>query len=186
VHAIGDRATSVALDGFAAAGCTGSIEHAQQVRPEDLPRFAELGVVASVQPRHAVDDRDAADQHWAGTTGWAFPYRALVDAVAQVVFGSDAPVAALDPWDGVASAVHRSLDHRDPWHPEHSLDLDVALAAAAGGRRAVRVGDPADLVVVADPPSAVLARAGAAGLRATEVLGTLVAGCFTHRGAVLG
>jgi predicted amidohydrolase YtcJ len=181
VHAIGDRATAIALDAFAAAGCTGRIEHAQQVLPEDLPRFAELGVVASVQPRHAVDDRDAADQHWAGATGRAFPYRALVDAGAQVVLGSDAPVAPLDPWDGIASAVHRSLDGRAAWHPEQHLDLDVALAAASGGRRGVRVGDAADLVVVAEPPAAVLAREGVGGLRATEVLGTLVGGRWTHR-----
>ena len=181
VHAIGDRATAIALDGFAAAGATGRIEHAQQVCDEDLPRFAELGVVASIQPRHALDDRDAADQHWAGATGRAFPYGALVAAGAQVVFGSDAPVAPLDPWDGIASAVHRSLDGRAAWHPEQHLDLDVALAAASGGRRAVRVGDPADLVVVADPPAAVLARDGVSGLRHTEVLATLVAGRFTHR-----
>jgi len=181
VHAIGDRAIAVALDGFAAAGATGRIEHAQQVLPDDLPRFAELGVVASIQPRHALDDRDAADQHWAGATGRSFPYRALVDAGAEVVLGSDAPVAALDPWDGIASAVHRSLDERDAWHPEQHLELDVALAAASGGRRAVRVGDVADLVVVAESPAAVLARDGAAGLRGTEVLATLVGGRFTHR-----
>jgi predicted amidohydrolase YtcJ len=186
VHAIGDRATAVALDGFAAAGCNGRIEHAQQVLPEDLPRFAELGVVASVQPRHALDDRDAADQHWAGATERAFPYRALVDAGAQVVLGSDAPVAPLDPWDAIASAVHRSLDERGPWHPEQHLDLDVALAAASGGRRAVRVGDVADLVVVPERPADVLAREGAAALRATEVLGTLVGGRWTYRGPVLG
>ncbi|WP_138757632.1 amidohydrolase [Modestobacter altitudinis] len=185
VHAIGDRATGVALDGFAAAGCTGRIEHAQQVHPDDLPRFARLGVAASVQPRHAVDDRDAADQHWAGATGWAFPYRALVDAGAELVLGSDAPVAPLDPWDGIASAVHRSLDGRAAWHPEQHLGLDVALAAASGGRRAVRVGDVADLVVVAEPPAAVLARDGAGGLRTTEVLGTLVAGRWTHRSGSL-
>ncbi|MCW2617915.1 MAG: Amidohydrolase 3 [Modestobacter sp.] len=186
VHAIGDRATAIALDGFAAAGVTGRIEHAQQVHPEDLPRFAELGVVASVQPRHALDDRDAADQHWAGATDRAFAYRALVDAGAEVVLGSDAPVAPLDPWDGIASAVHRSLDGRAPWHPEQQLDLDVALAAASGGRRAVRVGDAADLMVVPEPPASVLAREGVAGLRTTEVLGTLVAGRFTHRAAALG
>jgi predicted amidohydrolase YtcJ len=185
VHAIGDRATAIALDGFAAAGCTGRIEHAQQVLPADLPRFAELGVVASVQPRHALDDRDAADQHWAGATGRAFPYRALRDAGAEIVLGSDAPVAPLDPWDGIASAVHRSLDERAAWHPEQHLDLDVALAAASGGRRAVRVGDAADLMVLAEPPAAVLDRDGVGGLRATEVLGTVVAGRWTHRAPAL-
>jgi predicted amidohydrolase YtcJ len=186
VHAIGDRAAAVALDGFAAAGCTGRIEHAQQVHDADLPRFAELGVVASVQPRHALDDRDAADQHWAAATARAFPYRALVDAGAEIVLGSDAPVAPLDPWDGIASAVHRSLDDRPAWHPEQHLDLDTALAAASGGRRGVRVGDVADLVVVAEPPATVLARDGADGLRAMEVLATLVGGRFTHRAPGLG
>jgi predicted amidohydrolase YtcJ len=185
VHAIGDRATGIALDAFAATGCTGRIEHAQQVHDDDLARFAALGVVASVQPRHAVDDRDAADQHWAGATGRAFPYRALVDAGARVLLGSDAPVAALDPWDGIASAVHRSLDGRAAWHPEQHLDLPVALAAASGGRRGVRVGDTADLVVVAEPPAAVLARDGVGGLRHPEVLATLVAGRFTHRAPAL-
>ncbi|WP_369139747.1 amidohydrolase [Modestobacter versicolor] len=185
VHAIGDRAIAIALDAFAATGCTGRVEHAQQVHDEDLARFAELGVVASVQPRHAVDDRDAADQLWAGATGRAFPYRALVDAGAQVLLGSDAPVAPLDPWDGIASAVHRSLDGRAAWHPEQHLDLPVALAAASGGRRGVRVGDAADLVVVAEHPADVLARDGVGGLRTPEVLGTLVAGRFTHRGPAL-
>ena len=162
------------------------MEHAQQVADADLGRFAALGVVASVQPRHALDDRDAADQHWASATARSFPYRSLVDAGARVVLGSDAPVAPLDPWDGVAAAVHRSLDDRPAWHPEQHLDLDTALAAASGGRRAVRVGDVADLVVVAEPPAEVLARDGAAGLRRTEVLATLVGGRFTHRTAALG
>jgi predicted amidohydrolase YtcJ len=95
-------------------------------------------------------------------------------------------VAALDPWDGIAGAVHRSVDERAPWHPEQHLDLDDALAAASGGRRAVRVGDVADLVVVADRPADVLARDGAAGLRSIEVLGTLVGGWWTHRSPALG
>ena len=185
MHAIGDRATGLALDGFAAAGCTGRIEHAQQVRDEDLPRFAELGVVASVQPRHALDDRDAADQHWAGRPGgrsrtgrWPTPAQSWCS-------GPMPRSRRWTPGTRIASADHRSLDGRAPWHPEQHLDLDVALAAASGSRRAVRVGDTADLVVVAEPPAAVLARNGADGLRATEVLGTLVAGRWTHRSAAL-
>ncbi|MGI4894538.1 MAG: amidohydrolase [Janthinobacterium lividum] len=183
VHAIGDAAVRVALDGFAAVGCTGTLEHAQQVADEDLPRFAELGVVASIQPRHAVDDRDAVDLHWAGGADRAFPYAALHAAGVQLRLGSDAPVAALDPWDAIASAVHRSADARPPWHPEQQLPLDVALTASSGGRGVVRVADVADLVLVAEHPAEVLARGGPAALRATEVLATLVGGEFTHRGA---
>lgn len=73
VHAIGDRANSLALDAFAALGRPGRIEHAQLVAPQDLSRFAALGVVASVQPAHAPADRDVADRHWHGRTGAALP-----------------------------------------------------------------------------------------------------------------
>ncbi|NIZ92336.1 amidohydrolase [Kineococcus rubinsiae] len=184
VHAIGDAAVTVALDAFEAEGVGGRIEHAQQVGPADVPRFAALGVVASVQPRHAVDDRDACDVHWAAGVDRAFPYAALLAAGAEVVLGSDAPVAPLDPWDAVASAVHRSLDARPAWHPEQHLSLDDALAAASGGRRGVRVGEVADLVLLARDPAAVLADGGPDALRRSEVLATLVGGAFTHRAGV--
>ncbi|MDR1512953.1 MAG: amidohydrolase family protein, partial [Propionibacteriaceae bacterium] len=98
VHAIGDRANAQALDAFAAVGRGGRIEHAQLLRREDVPRFAELQVTASVQPEHALDDRDVADRHWAGRTDRAFPFRDLLDAGATLALGSDAPVAVLDPW----------------------------------------------------------------------------------------
>ncbi|MFB9376748.1 amidohydrolase [Kineococcus gynurae] len=181
VHAIGDAAVRLALDGFAAAGTGGRIEHAQQVRVEDVPRFAALGVVASVQPRHCPDDRDAAERHWAGATGRAFCFAELLAAGAELRFGSDAPVAALDPWDAIAAAVHRSIDARPPWHPEHHLDLDDALAAASGGRRQVRVGDPADLVLLPEHPRTVLDREGAEGLRRMPVTATITAGRVVSR-----
>lgn len=181
VHAIGDDAVRVALDGFAATGATGTVEHAQQVHPDDLPRFARLGVVASIQPRHAVDDRDVVERHWARGAERAYPYARLLAAGAGLRLGSDAPVAPLDPWDALASAVHRSVDDREPWRPEEHLPLDVALAASCGGRRDVHVGDVADLVLVAEDPARSLAAGGAAALRTTEVLATLLGAEFTHR-----
>jgi hypothetical protein len=153
VHAIGDHANTLALDAFAAAGCTGRIEHAQLLRPEDLPRFAELGVIAGVQPAHAPDDRDIADRYWPGRTGRAFPYGALHAAGARIEIGSDAPVSPLDPWDGIVSAVARTDDERAAWHPEQAIPLDVALRAASGGRGRVREGDVADLTITADDPA---------------------------------
>ncbi|WP_366917667.1 amidohydrolase family protein [uncultured Pseudokineococcus sp.] len=185
VHAIGDAGVRAALDAYEAAGCPGRVEHAQQVLAEDLPRFAALGVTASVQPRHAVDDRDLADLHWAGATDRAFPYAALLAAGADVVLGSDAPVAPLDPWDALASALHRTLDGRGAWHPEQHLTLAQALAASCGGRSHVRVGDAADLVLLAEDPADVLAERGPAALREPEVLGTLVGGRWTHRATAL-
>lgn len=183
VHAIGDAAVRIALDAFAASGARGTVEHAQQVHPADLPRFAAIGVAASIQPRHAPDDRDVADRHWAAGVDRAFPYAALHAAGARLLLGSDAPVAPLDPWDAIAAAVHRSVDDREPWHPEQHLTLAVALRAATG-RGGVSVGDAADLAVLADRPADVLAARGVDGLRRIGVLGTLLGGRWTHRDGV--
>ena len=103
--------------------------------------------MASVQPEHAVDDRDVADRYWAGRTHRAFAYRSLLDAGVELVLGSDAPVAPLDPWVTLAAAVHRSGDDRPSWHPEQEIPLDVALAASAGPAGPIAVGRPADLVI---------------------------------------
>ncbi|GAA3559726.1 amidohydrolase family protein [Amycolatopsis ultiminotia] len=172
VHAIGDRANTIALDAFAEVGCGGRIEHAQLLRPEDVPRFAALGLVASVQPAHQPDDRDVADRHWPGRTARAYPYRALLESGARLEIGSDAPVAPLDPWDGIAAAVGRTDDDRPPWHPEQAIPLAEALAAASGGRRAVAVGEVADLVLAAADPSGL----SPAELRGLPVSATIVGG----------
>ncbi|MDQ1513062.1 MAG: hypothetical protein QOC59_904, partial [Microbacteriaceae bacterium] len=126
VHAIGDAAVTVALDAFAMAGARGRIEHAQLVAGPDLPRFAELGVVASVQPAHLLDDRDVAELHWPGRTGRTYPFRALLDAGATLAFGSDAPVAPLDPWLAIRAAVQRTGDEQPPWHPEQRITVAEA------------------------------------------------------------
>ncbi|WP_405857146.1 amidohydrolase [Streptomyces sp. NBC_01515] len=176
VHAIGDRANTVALDAFEAVRCRGRIEHAQLLSPQDLPRFAQLGVVAGVQPRHVTDDRDVADRYWAGRTERAFAYGDLLAAGARLEFGSDAPVSPLDPWLAIASAVNRTDDERPVWHPEQRLSVPDALVAAARGRRLIRVGDPADLVVVdADPLDA-----DPDTLRAMPVHATMTNGRWTH------
>ncbi|MBG0817342.1 amidohydrolase [Planomonospora sp. ID82291] len=180
LHAIGDLAVGIALDAFERVGCPGRIEHAQLVRPADFARFARPGLVAGVQPAHAPDDREVADRHWSGRTGRAFAYAGLLAAGATLELGSDAPVAPLDPWDGIASAVERTDDGRPPWHPEQAIGLPEALAAACGGRSGVRPGDPADLVIVERDPAALRGEE----LRRTEVLGTLLGGRWTHRRSV--
>jgi predicted amidohydrolase YtcJ len=177
VHAIGDHANTIALNAFERVGCTGRIEHAQLVRPTDAPRFARPGLITSVQPQHAMSDRDVADRHWAGRTATAFPYRTLLSAGATLEFGSDAPVAEPDPWHAIADAVHRTDDDRPPWHVEQALPLPEALRAASGGRTTVNVGDTADLVLLPCDP----AELSNPDLRALRVLATLVAGHLTHR-----
>ncbi len=181
VHAIGDVANTYALDAFAIADAVGTIEHAQLVAAADIPRFGRLGVGASVQPEHALDDRDLTDQIWAEQTATPYPLRALHDAGANLLFGSDAPVSALDPWAAMASAIFRTRDGRDAWHPEQATDAAVALAASThGGSQNAAVVEPgavADLALCDRDPLAVRER----DLRATVVTATLVGGRVTHR-----
>jgi len=175
VHAIGDRANTEVLDTFEALGMKGVIEHAQLVRDDDFARFAGLGLIASVQPEHAMDDRDVADHHWAGRTGRAFAFGSLHRSGAELRLGSDAPVAPLDPWISLSAATSRSRGDRDVWHPEQRLPLDVALAASV--RTSLAVGQPADLVLVERDPYA----SDRDELRAMPVAATLLGGRFTHR-----
>ncbi|HEY8913271.1 amidohydrolase [Lacisediminihabitans sp.] len=175
VHAIGDEANRIALDAFQTVGCHGRIEHAQLLLDADLPRFAALGVAASVQPEHAMDDRGVADRYWAGRTGRAFALRSLLDAGAKLLLGSDAPVAPLDPWVTVAAAVGRSRDGLEPWHPEQAISAAEALVASTNGRSRVAVGEAADLVVVDLDPLA----AAADDLRRMPVAATMLAGTWS-------
>lgn len=182
IHAIGDVANSHALDAYALSGAVGTIEHAQLVAHADIPRFSRLGVAASVQPEHALDDRDMTDAIWAEQSAQPYPLRALVDSGANVRFGSDAPVAPLDPWAAMASAVFRTRDGRDAWHPHQRVDIGTAIAASTvGGSTApaeISPGALADLVIVgADPLTA-----DERSLRAMPVRTTLIAGRITHGG----
>ena len=182
IHAIGDVANSRALDAFAATGAWGTIEHAQLVAHADIPRFARLGVAASVQPAHALDDRDMADRLWAAQTSLAYPLRSFVDAGATVVLGSDAPVSPLDPWAAISAAVFRTRAGREPWHPEEAVDAATALAASTHGGSAtpdaLSPGTRADLALCdADPMGA-----DEPALRTMRVSATLVGGRLTYGG----
>lgn len=174
VHAIGDEANRLALDAFETVGCRGRIEHAQLLREDDIARFGALGVAASVQPEHAMDDRDIAERHWAGRTDRAFVLRSLLDAGAQLLLGSDAPVSPLDPWVTMSAAVSRSRDGREPWHPEQRITVAEALAAST--HTTVSVGQPADLIAVDADPLEISGEA----LRTMPVALTVLAGSVTH------
>ncbi|MEV5965281.1 amidohydrolase family protein [Kribbella sp. NPDC051952] len=175
IHAIGDHANGLVLDAFETLGIGGTIEHAQLIAPADFPRFKQLGVAASVQPVHALDDRDVADRHWSGRTDRAFAFAGLLAAGAELRLGSDAPVAPLDPWLSMAAAVRRSDDGRESWHPEQEIPVTAALDASTRGGRTPVEGGTADLVVLdADPVTA-----GIDDLRTTPVHATLVAGQWT-------
>jgi predicted amidohydrolase YtcJ len=188
VHAIGDGANRDALDAFEATrdawhgqGLRPRIEHAQCVHPDDVPRFARLGVAASVQYTHATSDRDLADRLWPDRVDHAYPYRSLLEAGALLAGGSDAPVEALDPLAGLRAAVRRTSDDRPPWRPEQAIELDAALAsfttapAWLAGEEDVRgrlaPGLLADLVVLDRDPYE--------DLDGARVVGTMLAGAWT-------
>ena len=123
VHAIGDLANREALDAFeetrgewAPLGLRNRIEHAQLLAPEDLGRFADFGVAASVQFSHATSDRDVADRYLGKTDG-AYAFRSLLDSGAVVANGSDAPIEELDPLAGIRAGVLRTIDDRPPGTP---------------------------------------------------------------------
>jgi predicted amidohydrolase YtcJ len=140
VHAIGDRAIRDLLDIYLdVAEANGErdrrfrIEHAQHIHPDDLPRFAAQGVIASMQPYHAIDDGRWAEKvigpERADTT---YAFRSLIDSGARVAFGSDWYVAPATPLEGIYAAVtRRTLDSANPggWVPEQRISVDEALRA---------------------------------------------------------
>lgn len=181
-HAIGDLALREALAAYDATGALGSIEHAQLVRREDLPLMARLGLRASVQPAHLLDDRDVTELCWPDRAERCFAFRWMVDAGVELALGSDAPVSPLDPWLALSAAVHRSADERAPWHPEQALTVREALAASVDGQGSVHSGMRADLVLLdADPlaPADDTAEQ-AARLREMPIALTVVAGEVVH------
>jgi predicted amidohydrolase YtcJ len=140
IHAIGDKANDEALDIFAAAAAKNGardrrfrIEHAQHLAPNAIPRFAKQQVIASMQPYHAIDDgRWAIQRVGAERLNGTYAFKSLLDAGAKVAFGSDWPVAPLDPLTGVAAAVLRqTIDGANPggWLPEQKLTMVQALHA---------------------------------------------------------
>jgi predicted amidohydrolase YtcJ len=170
-HAIGDAAVREAVRSYAATGARGSIEHVQLALLEDIGRMAGLGIRASVQPSHLLDDRDIIDQLWPGRTDRCFAFRSMLDRGVDLVLGSDAPVSPLDPWQSIAAAVHRAAPGQPAWHPEQALTAGQALAASVDGQPTVQPGSRGDLVLLdADPLAA------GTDLRAMPVAATFVAG----------
>jgi predicted amidohydrolase YtcJ len=147
LHAIGDGAVRRALDALALHRGAWRlwrprIEHAQCVDPNDMKRFARIGVIASMQPIHAVADRELADRYWPAVTAHAYAWGALERAGARLAFGSDAPVETADPLLGVDAAV--SWRRRAKWHPELAVSRTSALHAYTSGA-AYAVGMERDL-----------------------------------------
>ncbi|HVH58645.1 MAG TPA: amidohydrolase [Vicinamibacterales bacterium] len=139
VHAIGDRANGLLLDIYERVARENGardrrfrIEHAQHLAGSDIPRFATLGVIASMQPYHAIDDGRWAEKYIGERIETTYAFRSLLDAGARVSFGSDWFVAPPTPLEGIYAAVtRRTLDDRNPsgWVPEQKITVEEAVRA---------------------------------------------------------
>jgi predicted amidohydrolase YtcJ len=198
VHAIGDRAVHRVLDVFEHAGVTREerfrIEHASMIAPGDLPRFAALGIIASIQPVFVGEySRWSDDRVGPARMGWVLPTRNLLESGAKVAFGTDYTASdSGDPISTLSGAVMRqSLDGQPPagWHNEQRIDVDQALRLMTMGPAfaafqehdlgQISVGRYADFTIVSADPHKV----AGADLRALSVRMTVVAGRVTFDGA---
>ena len=187
VHAIGDAANQAALDAFERSrdawqplGLRQRIEHAQCLAPEDVGRFAELGIAVSCQFSHAPSDEELAKRYWADRLEGTYSFRSLLDSGALLANGSDAPVEELEPWAGVVAAV---LDH---WREDQRLTLEQALHAVCvapawishdeRARGTLVPGRYADLVVLDRDPFTCEPEE----LRELQVVATILGGRWTH------
>lgn len=181
VHAIGDRANHLLLDIFAAVMAANGprdrrfrIEHAQHLRPEDIKRMAALGVIASVQPAHILDDGGWAERRLgAARCRYTYAFRSLLDAGVTVTFGTDWPVAPLSPFLGIYAAVTRRTkdgQYPDGWVPQQKVTVEEAVRAytvsgayaefAEHEKGSLTPGKLADIVVLSQdilaiPPEAI-------------------------------
>ena len=170
VHAIGDAAVRRALDLMAPlprVGVPHRIEHFQCVHPDDLDRAAAAGIVVSMQPAHLLTDIPLVERHWAARGRGAYAFETLRRRGTAMVFGSDVPVASIDPREGLYAALERRSDAGGPpggWHPDEKLSFESALhgytvgAAHAGGvadrTGTLAPGRDADLVAWSFDPAA--------------------------------
>lgn len=198
IHAIGDRANRWVLDAYEAhadasrrLGARHRIEHVQLLHPDDLPRLARLGVVASMQPIHATSDRDIAERYWGTRSRWAYAWRSLRAQGTVLAFGSDAPVESPDVLVGLYAAVTRRRAAEPDgaqWFPEETLSVEEALraytagAAFASGEENLRgmlsPGKLADLVVLSDD----IVRPPLTDVLRTRVIATVIGGEVVYAG----
>jgi predicted amidohydrolase YtcJ len=193
VHAIGDRANRDALDAFEETqdewqplGLRQRVEHAQCLAPEDVGRFAGLGVAVSVQFSHGPSDRDLAERFWGDRLDGTYAFRSLLESGAVLANGSDAPIEELDPLAGIRAGVLRTLDDRPAWRPEQAVSVEQALHAttvapawlARDERRRGRLlpGYLADVVVLDRDPLAIPPDE----LPEVRVVATMLGGRWVH------
>jgi predicted amidohydrolase YtcJ len=198
IHAIGDRAIAEILNMYEGLGRENApahrfrIEHAQHLRPQDFARFSRLGIIASMQPYHAIDDGRWAEKrlgHERAKSSYA--WRSMLDAGATLAFGSDWPVAPLSPLLGIYAAVTRAtLDGKNPqgWFPEQRLTVEEALRAYTQGsayaafqekvKGTIEPGKLGDVVVLSNDLFAIPPET----IKDAHVIMTIVGGRIVYKG----
>jgi predicted amidohydrolase YtcJ len=197
-HCIGDAANRMLLDIFAEAkrdglgvGLRHRIEHSQLLTHEDIWRFAELGVIPSMQPIHCTSDMFGIDRWWGDRGRYAYVFETLRRSGAILAFGSDAPVDNLSPIAGIHAAVTRQNAAGEPeqsWYPDECLDPYDALraytwgAAYASGEEGIKgtleAGKLGDLTVLSQDILAVPGRE----ILNTDIFATIVDGRVVYGG----
>jgi predicted amidohydrolase YtcJ len=194
VHAIGDRAVREVIDVFSEHLTTGAgkrlvlphrIEHVQLLDYDDLPRLARAGIAASMQPVHLLTDWPTADKVWGERAQLAYAFQSLSDLGTLLAFGSDAPVAPVNPMLGVYAAAMRQDERRQPqggWYPAERMALtDIIRAytlgpATVAGKQEMQgsltPGKWADIIVLEQD----LFNIPPAEIRHAQVRNTIVAG----------
>jgi predicted amidohydrolase YtcJ len=190
IHAIGDRATAETLDAFEQAGVATSkghahhrMEHAQFLRPQDIGRFADLGVAASVQPAHLDLDIGKLRTTFETPHPGSYVFKSLLQSGAELIFGSDAPVEDPDALKGIAFASFRTRSGEEPYQSGQCISVADALTAYTvapqaslgllGQRGNLVEGQDADVVVLSRD---ILHDTDPQSVRSTRVLATIVAG----------
>jgi len=200
-HAIGDFGVRTALDAYEIVETKkhkheprDRIEHIETVAASDIPRFAKLGVIASMQPLHSYPDADTLNV-WARNAGpdrtsRAWAWKSIADAGGRLAFGSDWPIVTLSPWQGIQTAVTRQTSEGQPvagFVPEQRLTVEQAveaytLGAAFASRHeksegSLEIGKLADLIVVSQNIFDVNPR----NIGATKVVTTIVGGQLVYQ-----
>jgi predicted amidohydrolase YtcJ len=173
IHAIGDRANHEVLNAYAQLRnfeqleklpyFSHRIEHVQLIHPDDIPRLSQLGIIASMQPIHAISDMESATRYWGKRIRFSYGWKSQLDANTQLIFGSDAPVDSPNPFWGIHAALTRAKSgFASSWVPEERISLDAAIRAYTTGPAKVAgyqflqgkliPGYYADLIVLNEDP----------------------------------
>ena len=171
IHAIGDRAVHNVLNAFEKTkdiawekGLRNRVEHFQIVKPDDIKRAKEIGIIASMQPIHAVKDRYVADKFWGKRCkGSAYAWKTVLKEGIPLAFGTDVPVETLNPFYSIYTAIVRhDIGEETSWYPEEKLTLFEALSAYTKGssyaekkehlKGTLEVGKLADFLVLPEDP----------------------------------